>query len=515
MNLKLVGGNVITMQDPNVRAGALAVEGERIVAVGSDREILEFDLAGAKIVDLHGKTVLPGLIDSHVHAFATGLMGIAVDLSESTCVAEVCQALAAGADAVPAGAWLYGLGCSPWILAEHRFPTGAELDALALGRPIYICSSTFHSGATDGHGLRLLRAAMPEFPNCTQDASVEQGWFLDDDTHFAAARSAFGALGDDRVAELYRQVANAAAVKGVTTMHCLEGQFMEGDRDVLVLHALAESLPVNVVLMYQTMDVARALSLGLPRIGGCLTVDGACFEHTACFYEPYLDRPDTRGHLNYSVDSVRDFVEAAHCAGLQIGMHAIGDRAIDVLVAAYSSAMAKHPRSDCRHRIEHFQAPTAWAVTEAQRLGLALTMQPIFSYLWDRADANHYEQAFGPERAARMESFPSLTTAGLVVAGGSDSPVTHIDPLLGVHSAVNNPRPSRRVSVEEALRMFTANGAWVAFQEADRGSIMPGKYADLTIIEGDPFDEPSQIADIPVAMTLCRGQWTFRAAQAG
>ena len=337
----------------------------------------------------------------------------------------------------------------------------------------------------------------------------ERGWFLDDESHFAAARLAFGSLTDEQIALLYRGVADRAMGKGVTTLHCLEGQFVEGDRDVLTLHAIADRLPVNVVLMYQTLDVQRVLELGLPRIGGCLTVDGACFEHTACFYEPYVDRPDTRGCLNYSEEAVRQFVTEAHRAGLQIGMHAIGDRAIDVLVSAYAAAQALYPRADCRHRVEHFQAPTEGALATACDLGLALPMQPIFSYLWDRDTADHYETAFGANRAARMESFADLLERGLHVAGGSDSPVTEIDPLLGMQAAVNNPRPSRRVSVEAALRMFTADAAWAGREDAVTGTISVGKRADLVVLGADPFTEPGAIDEIPVEMTVCRGEIVF------
>lgn len=244
--------------------------------------------------------------------------------------------------------------------------------------------------------------------------------------------------------------------------------------------------------MYQTMDVRRVLDLGLPRIGGCLTVDGACFEHTACFSEPYVDRPDTCGCLNYSEEDVLDFVMEAHRAGLQVGMHAIGDRAIDVLVRAYAAAQALHSRLDCRHRVEHFQAPNDEALAIAHDLRLALPMQPIFSYLWDRREADHYVAAFGPSRAERMEPFAQLLQCGLRVAGGSDSPVTEIDPLLGMQAAVNNPASSRRVPVDAALRMFATDAAWVGREEDVTGTSSVGKRADLAVLGADPFVESGQ-----------------------
>lgn len=504
---KFVNGHIVTL-DPSVpKASAVAISRGRIGCVGSNEEVLRHGSDGAEIIELGGRTVVPGLIDSHVHAFATGMFDIAADLRGASSVGEVCAALTRQARIEGRVPWALGMGCSPWLLQEKRFPTVAELDEAVPDRPVYVCSSTFHSGATNSAGLKVLEHILPA--SSLGAAADKRGWFLDDESHFAAARLAFGSLADEQIALLYRSVASRAASKGVTTLHCLEGQFVEGDRDVLTLHAIAESLPVNVVLMYQTMDVQRVLDLGLPRIGGCLTVDGACFEHTACFYEPYVDRPDTCGCLNYSEEVVRDFVMEAHRAGLQIGMHAIGDRAIDVLVRAYAAAQALHPRLDCRHRVEHFQAPSDEALAIAHDLRLALPMQPIFSYLWDRKGADHYVAAFGPSRAERMEPFADLLQRGLRVAGGSDSPVTEIDPLLGIQAAVNNPRPSRRVPVDAALRMFTTEAAWVGREEDVTGTISVGKRADLAVLGADPFVESGAIHEIPIEMTICGGEIVF------
>lgn len=294
-------------------------------------------------------------------------------------------------------------------------------------------------------------------------------------------------------------------------MHCLEGQFVPGDRDVRVLCALTDELPVHVLVMYQTLEVQRVLDLGLPRIGGCLTVDGASFEHTALFYEPYSDEPAIHGMLNMPEQTVREFVSEAHGAGLQIGLHAIGDRAVDMVVSAYVDAMEHWPRDDCRHRIEHFHAPTEWAVEQARRLRLALPMQPVFSYLWDRPPEDHYLRLFGRERTDRCEPFSRLCSLGVTVAGGSDSPVTPIDPLLGIHAAVNNPNAARRTGIEDALRMFTTNAAWVGFEEDDKGTIESGKLADLTVIDRDPFAEPQHIKDFVVHAAVVGGRLAYSA----
>jgi len=508
MNAKLVGGTIITMDPEHPAATAVAIRDGRIAAVGDDHDILAVDAPGAELIDLHGRTVLPGLVDSHVHALDTGLQHLAIDLADATSVADVCDAIARERPRFPSG-WVYAMRCATWELREGRYPTIAELDAVCPDQPVFVSSVTGHSGATNSPGLRIIEAGAPKLSRPAPASPEEAGWFPDDISLLAASSVAFGALEREELGALHRSVAERAAVKGVTTLHCLEGQATQDDKDVMVLHEISGALPVRVVLMYQTMDVGRVKAMGLPRIGGCLCVDGACFENTACFYEPYLDKPDTCGSLNYTEEEIGGFVMAAHEAGLQIGMHAIGDRAIDVLTRAYAAAQSASPRPDMRHRVEHFQTPSRESIAIASRLRLALPMQPIFSYLWDRPEADHYVRQFGETRADGMESFARLIAQGLLVSGGSDSPVTDIDPLLGVHSAVNNPRASRRTTVEEALRMFTCNGAWVSHDEDEYGTLKPGMSADLVVLGADPYKESATICDIPVLMTISRGDVTY------
>ena len=509
MDMILFGGNVITMAAPDRRQQAVAVDSGRIVAVGDSESIKGLADANTRIVDLAGKTLLPGLIDSHVHLFLTGLALSAVALQDAASVADVCDAVRERARDTLPGCWVYGMGCAPWTLKEARYPTLSELDEAAPDNPVYISAVTFHSGATNTRGFREI-GLEPEGDGVEKDASgTPTGAFVSDDAHFAAAEAAFGALSRDEIDEMYRAAARFAASRGVTTLHCLEGQFMKGDEDVLCLLRLRASLAVHAVVYYQTMDVARVVELGLPRIGGCLTIDGSGFDHTALMYEPYTDEPSTKGDLYIPEARVREFVSQAHAAGLQVAMHAIGDRAVDILVSAYAEATGNRPRIDCRHRAEHFYVPSEWAITKAERLGLALPMQPAFAWLWDLDADSECARIWGRQRADRAEPYARLFDRGMMVAGGSDSPVTEIDPLLGIHSAANHPHPARRISVDNALRMFTVNGAWAAFEEKEKGPVEVGKLADLTVIDGDPFAERERIKDFSVEMTIKRGSVVY------
>jgi len=510
MDLILFNGNIITMGCPNKREQALAVDNGKIIKVGSTRAVNALAYADTKQIDLKGKTVLPGFIDSHMHASLTGVCLNSVQLVNAESVEDVCEQINATAQKTPPGKWVFGTTCIPWALRENRFPTMAELDRVCEGHPVYIASATFHSGVANTKAFEFIDIDVT-LPGVEKDPSSGEptGSFLTDDTHFFAATKAYGTMHDEEIMNCYQATADLAVSKGATTIHCLDGQFIEDDRDIFILYNNQDKLPVHTLIMWQTMDVHKVRELGLPRIGGCLTLDGTAFEHTALMYAPYADASDVCGTLFIPEADIESFVLEAHSAGLQIGMHTVGDRAIDILVRAYDKAQKTDPREDMRHRVEHFILPTEWAMDKAVELGLALPMQPVFPYLWDDPKSSEYARLLGNERRDKMEPFPEILRRGGIISGGSDSPVTGIEPLLGIHGAINNPNPARRVSVEEALRMFTTNGAWVGKEENIKGSIAPEKLADLVVLDRDPYREPEFIKDFRVEMTIVGGKIVY------
>jgi predicted amidohydrolase YtcJ len=509
-DLIFLNGNVITMTVPKKREHAIAIKDGRIVQVGSNRAVEALRKPETTVIDLSGQTILPGFIDSHLHATLTGLSLNAASLESAASVKEIIDRVREKAEKTPKGKWVLGMGCVPWALKEGRFPTMGELDQVSLDHPVFICAVTFHSSAVNTRGFEQI-GIDPNMQGVEKDtADRPTGSFLSDESHFFASAKALGSLTDKELSDLFHQVANFAAARGVTTMHCLDGQFVDGDRDVYVLHKIQTQLPIHTLIMFQTNEVEKVVDLGLPRIGGCLTIDGAGFEHTALFYEPYADRPDLYGQLYIPEKTVESFVSKAHQAGLQIGMHAIGDKAIDILVSAYQKAQEEFPQEDMRHRVEHFITPTEWALNSAAQMGLALPMQPVFPFLWDTPDQSEYTRLLGPDRANRLEPFIEMHKRGLIISGGSDSPVTDINPLLGIHAGVNMPNPVRRISIEEALRMFTINGAWVGKEEKEKGTIELGKLADLVVIDRDPYKEPDRIKDFTIKYTIVAGRVVYK-----
>jgi predicted amidohydrolase YtcJ len=313
---------------------------------------------------------------------------------------------------------------------------------------------------------------------------------------------------ETRRAALEKACARALSV-GLTSIQCLEGGIFFPEDDVLAVMAAAPALPVHTLLWYQTTDIARVKELGLPRIGGCILVDGAPGSYTGALFEPYSDNPSTNGLLYFGDDELNSFVLAAHRAGFPIAMHATCQRAVEQLLRAYEQALDAEPKDDHRFRIEHcYGLPTAAQFERMGRRGIICSTQPAFLHF--RMDM--YYRRFG-ERWPRVHPHRLALDHGVLIAGGSDSFVTPLYPLLGIHSAVNHPVPEQRVSAAEALRWFTINAAFAAFEERDKGSITPGKLADLTVLGRDILSEdPLAIKDIPVDMTIVAGVIRYRSS---
>jgi predicted amidohydrolase YtcJ len=509
-NLAVRGANIITMDPGQPRAGALVVREGRIVGVGGWSE-LEALAEGVRVLDLRGKTVLPGLIDTHAHFLWTALSLAALDVSEArdhaALQASVRQAVI---DAVP-GEPILGMGFTEYPLEDKTLsPIIDALDAVSPDNPVCLIGVTGHTTAVNTGGLELL-----DFPEASagimRDASGCPNGLLAGE----ANNQAFGRFGehygtDERAAEMVEPAIAKAHSVGITGLHALEGGSVGDNQSAEAFLARTSSLPLRFVFFYQTTDVGRALELGLPRIGGCILLDGDVGPRTAALSEPYVDDPACYGTLYYSQREIDDFVLAAHTAGLQVAMHAVGDAAVEQALNAYEAALAAHARDDHRHRIEHCEVIREEQIERARRLRVALAIQPPFNHYWDHTT---YYDSIGEERASRVDPVRSLMRPGLLVAGGSDSTVTPLGPLIGVHAAVNHSLPAERVSVQQALELHTTNAACIGFQEQHSGSLEAGKWGDLVVLGADPFEvDPEEIMETEVEMTVIGGEIVFGGA---
>lgn len=507
---------VITVDEQQRLADALAIAGDRILAVGTTDSIERLIGPRTRVQRCRGKAVLPGFVDSHCHMFFGGFAETSMNLSSARSIRDILRNLEARAKETPEETWILGYGYALERISEHRHPTRWELDSAAPSNPVWILPDSFHSSATNSLGCDLINGV--EITAKTGDrrtAHTFDGTFPTDETHATARRRVFGFFSDEDIATKIRAIDQLAISRGVTTIHACEGGRIDSDRDMRVLLSIKDELKTRVVPYYETLDVDKVVELGLHRIGGCgrLNLDGMPDTHTAALVEPYNDRPDSTGILNLPQDVVERFVSVAHGAGLQIAAHAMGDGAIEQLITAYEKAQSKDPRIDARHRVEHFHLPSDDQIDRAKALDLVVTMQPVFSEIWG-GRGGVFESRFGTERYARIDRFKHLIDKGLLVCTGADSPAASIDPMRDLALLVDNVvDPEQSLSFLEAVKTITINGAYAAFEEKTKGSIEPGKLADLVVIDRVPLGcSAGDIRDIDVEMTMIGGKVVFEKA---
>ncbi len=497
-DLLIANAHIHTLDPARPCARRMLVRDGRIVAfdeaVPQESSVVTHDLGGA--------TVVPGLIDSHVHVVWTGARHFALNLAGITTTRVLRERVAAEAERLAPGQLILGLD-----LDYESFdppPTAADLDAAAPRHSVLLKGDT-------GHLTLANTRAMTHFGI----GSETSGWHADG-VLIGAANTAVAWRGPNEFAagigweRVLQAAADEAARAGLTTIHALEGADDDDDPGVRALLSHGSALPVRTVVYWQTTHVDAVLALGLPRIGGCIWVDGDFGPHTAALKEPYADRPCTCGELYISDERLQAFIDAANAAGLQIALHCVGDAAVAQVLRAYRAALKRHPRRDHRHRIEHFEVYDAELLRDAKELDVSVAIQPAFDGYF--GGIAHNAQYLGPERAQRADAIATFDRHGIPIGGGSDSTVTPLGPLYGMHCAVNHTNPAERVTPERALRLWTIDNARLAFEEQAKGTLEIGKLADFVALDADPLAvPPASIKDIGVRLTVMGGRVTYRA----
>jgi predicted amidohydrolase YtcJ len=504
-NLLLFNGRIRTLEARLPQVEAVLILCGRIVFLGSSEEAKKRAKGNERSIDLKGRHALPGFIDSHVHFWRTGMMEQMVDLRCSRTILEIQDAIRKQATKQEKGTLLMGRGWSDTNLQEQRYPTRHELDTAAPDHIVYLMHLNGHSCTLNSRAIEFLKLD-PTRAGVETDSAGQAGGPLREKVAFESQGKLL-TLMNPKLREACLDIVSKQAVEGGTTgVHCLEGGRLIGDPDVEAFLAKQHELPVSTVLYYQITDLEKVLSLGLPRIGGCVLIDGSPAAHTGALYEPYTDRPDTSGPEYWSQKDLNEWVLKCHLAGLQIVVHATCERAIGQMLSALENALLLAPREDHRHRIDHFYFPTQEQVLKAARLRVLAGVQPYFVETFE----DLYKKRLGEERAKRVHPYRWFFDAGVIAGGGSDSFVTPIRPLWGIHAAVNHFNREQRISVKEAVTMFTYNSAYLAREEHLAGTLRVGKRGDLVILTDDVFaTSPENIKQIKVEMTVSRGRVTY------
>ena len=462
-----------------------------------------------RVVELPGATIVPGFVDTHVHLTGTGVHHRAPHLRAASSAEELLTAVREIAAPRSGPVYLHGWDESKW--ERRRAPTIAELDAIT-DRPCALVR-------VDGHVLVANTAALQasgvlEEPGTERDGSGDPTGRLTGRASEAAKRWFATNLSEHDVEELQLGAASLAVAHGVTTIHEMSMPAERGMRDLEILLEHRARLPVDLVAYVATTDISAVIDHGFPRIGGDLPVDGSVGARTAWVSEPYVEGVQVP-HGSFQDDELAQYFHDGHLAGLQVGVHAIGDASIEQVVGtwervyqALDSRQRRHFRAR-RHRIEHFEMASPEIIERAAMLGLAISAQPSFDAEWGFPGAL-YEQALGAERARRMNPFRDLLRRGLELGAGSDSPITTIDPLVGIAAFESHHDPAQSLTRPEAIGIYTIGSARLAHQEDKKGSLEPGKHADFAAYDVDLF-EIDRLEGVAPILTVSLGRDVFAA----
>ncbi|MGN6103933.1 MAG: amidohydrolase [Kofleriaceae bacterium] len=524
--LVLVGGDVRTMDPAHPEATAVAIAGDRIVAVGSDAEIRPLATARTRVVELAGRSVAPGLIDAHCHLYGLGTDLERVSVRGFASEDEATRAIAEAARTRPAGEWLRGSGWDQNRWPGAQFPSKASLDAVVSDRPVVLTR-------IDGHAIwvnsRALAAANitaatrdPAGGKIVRDASgAPTGVLVDNAIELveAAAPAASREVRERRI----RAASARAVAAGLTGVH----EMGIDDETAAVYRDLASrgELPLRVYA-YLSGDPGRLdrvrtapeAPVGRFALRGVkFFADGALGSRGARLREPYDDEPTNRGLWVTEPEQLAAAIDAATSGGWQVAVHAIGDAAISTVIDAYLVARNKY-QGDHRPRIEHLQVVSLddWPrLVEARAIA---SMQPTHA----TSDMPWAEARVGGGRIKGAYAWRTALDKGIPLAAGSDFPVEEVSPLLGIYAAVTRTDqsgqppggwyPRQRMTLEEAIAGFTRGAAYAEFAEASRGMIAPGRTADLTVFAGKLAADRS-LLELGVAMTIVDGAAAYEARQ--
>jgi len=532
-DLVLVNGRIVTMDDDASIADAVAIRDGRFVGVGRAHDLAGCSGPGTVKVDLRGRTVLPGLIDVHTHAldWTKGLLRNEIEAGYPAVrsVADIVIRVRERAAATPPGQWVRGAGWDDAKLRERRYVTRADLDSVSPEHPVYLVHVSGHLAVANSLALReagvTRETADPPGGVIERGADGEPTGILKDNAMGLVARR-LPPDPPDLAARAARVVSERALAAGLTTIHDinLSPEDMRGYQD-------ADGrgwLRVRVRLVPGVASVADAERLAAQglhtgfgadrlKLGGVkMFADGGMGARTIAIYDPPLaGEPENRGLLIWTSEDMQRAHRALARAGWQLITHAIGDRAIDQVLDSYEATLRELGLKDARFRVVHAGLSTPAVQKRFRSLEVGVDGNPPFVY-W----IGSWFRKYGPERVRWAYPGRSYVDAGIVAGGGSDVPVTPLRPWWGLWAAVARQEletgevlaPEERLSISQALRLYTRNGAWLGFEERQLGVVRPGALADLIVVDRDVLTAPTdQLKEIKVVKTFVGGAVVFDA----
>lgn len=532
-----LNGNIYTVDKNFSKATALAIKGQKLIFVGSDAEAQQYIGASTRVNNLGGKTVLPGIIEGHMHFPMLGENLIKIDAFWKP-KEEIISAVKAEAVRLEPGEWIQGFGWNNEVWPDKQYPGKAELDAVAPDHPVMLERTDGHMIWVNSKALELAgitrETPNPQGGEILRDASGEATGCLTD-TASDPVRNIIPQLSKARQKEALLKAQEQLLSFGITTsmnagspvseIQNMKDMYQEGKLKIriysMVSGAWGDSPGENARAYYKTGP-----EIGL--YGDRLTVrcvklfaDGSLGSRSAGMLEDYSDRPGHKGNLKYKEAEFYSLVKEAREHGFQVATHAIGDAAVRQVIDTYEKVLQENPLPDHRYRIEHFQVAALDDISRIAKLGIIPAMQATHA----TSDKNMAENRVGPERIKGAYAWRKVIDSGSHIANGSDAPVELVNPYHGLYAAVTrmdrdgNPPggwyPAEKMTRQEALKSFTIWAAEGQFEDHCKGSLEVGKLADFVVVDRDPMTCPEmEIKDVKALTTVLGGEVVYQKAVA-
>lgn len=525
------GGEICTVDRDSPAAEALAVKEGKIVVVGSKEACRSLLSSTYEAVDLAGCALLPGFIDTHLHPTLMVFYDLNLNLEGVSTVAGLQEKITLAGKTKKDDAWIVGLQFDDLSLAHEKPPLRQDLDAACADRPVLVVTFDGHRVIANTRAIEMAGVTAETKDPAggiidREPSGYPAGVFRESAAQLMLGKMPFPEMGE--VAESAGRTFAQLAACGITSVGAVLQTGSEGPAgaagayDVPLMQMLLDRVKINLYCLLvaddlAALEAARESELHRPgseperRVGGIkIYSDGALQAGTALLEEGYADDPNNRGLLVLSEKEIYARMKAAHSAGFQVAIHAIGDAANGLCLKLYDRLFEERPAPGHRHRLEHASVLNPQLIDDIARLGLVVSSQPLFIH----SEKSWLHKKLGPARARWTYPYASLLQAGVKLAGASDAPVRPKDVLHAIQCCVTREgfQPEQGIGVAQALRAYTLDAAYAQFEENIKGSLSVGKRADMVVLSQNPLSvQPDQIGAIEVVKTICGGAIVYQA----
>ncbi|MFX1316267.1 MAG: amidohydrolase [Promethearchaeota archaeon] len=524
------GGSIITMSPQQPFINAVGIVGDKIIATGELKEVKKELGAQYEMIELKGKTLAPGFIDCHLHPIQFLLHLLNPDLSNVKSLKELQSILKNAVEGKRIDELTIGFNFCEEKFDVPILPTRCDLDKACPYNPVFILRYDGHIGVANSKALDLgginESTEVPEGSEIRKDEKGELTGVISEKA-LSLILSRITIPKKEHLDQAASKAFNIFASNGITSLQGIvyygkkSDYGIFGSSEISILKSIQEKVLQNWYIMVNTEDPIKISEIKKPPLdegkkdgkfkvrGLKLFLDGSFGAKTACMFEPFSDDPKMCGFCVIEEDKIYEKMKIAHNNGFQIIIHAIGDKGNRIAVNLYKKLLKEFPRKNHRHRIEHASMLTKDVIEDMENFKIIASCQPAFinsEYTW-------LEKRIGKERCKYTYPFKSLVDRGVILASGSDCPVEDSNVILGLHALVtrNNFIPEESLTIEDALKTYTINAAYAAFEEEVKGSIEVGKLADFVILDKNPLEVPKEeIQTIQVLETIIRGKTVFK-----